>query len=67
MNEELRKLLSNPTASVPEVGRVCFNGMSRNASYAAAKKGHIPAIKVGGLLFVPTSELRKKLGLEVVA
>jgi len=66
MNEELKKLLSKPTASIPEVGRVCFE-MSRNASYAAARRGDIPTIQIGGLLFVPIAALRKKLGLEAVA
>ncbi len=63
MNEELEKLLSKPTASVPEVGRVCFD-LSRNGSYAAAGRGDFPTIKVGRLLKVPTSALRRQLGLE---
>ncbi len=63
MNEELRKLLSSPTASVPEVGRIVY-GLCRNASYAAARKGDIPTVRVGGGLFVPTAALRKQLGLE---
>jgi hypothetical protein len=62
MSEELQKLLSNPTASVPDVGRICF-GMCRNASYDAAKKGDIPTIKVGGGKFVPTAVLAKLLGI----
>ena len=66
MNEELKALLSQATASVPEVGRVCF-GLARAASYNAAKKGDIPTIKVGGSLFVPTTALRKKLGIEAAA
>lgn len=66
MNQELQSLLSGPTADVPDVGRVCF-GLSRNASYDAAKRGDIPTIKVGRLLKVPTAVLRKKLGLEVAA
>jgi hypothetical protein len=63
MNEELRKLLSHPTASIQDVGRVCF-GLSRNGSYSAAKAGGIPTIKVGGQYFVPTAALRTQLGLE---
>jgi hypothetical protein len=66
MNEELRMLLSRPTAAVPDVGRICF-GLCRNASYAAARKGDIPTIKIGGGLFVPTSALRKQLGIEAAA
>jgi hypothetical protein len=63
MNEELRNLLSRPTASVPDVGRICY-GLSRNASYCAAHAGDIPTIKIGKLLKVPTGPLRAKLGLE---
>jgi hypothetical protein len=62
MNEELLKLLSKPTASVPDVGRIVY-GLSRNASYAAAKRGDIPTIPFGKLLKVPTAPLRAKLGL----
>jgi hypothetical protein len=62
MNEELRNLLSKPTASVPDVGRVCY-GLCRNASYDAADRGEIPTIKIGRLLKVPTAALRAKLGL----
>jgi hypothetical protein len=63
MNEELKQLLSKPTATVPDVGRVCY-GLCRNASYSAAKKGDIPTIKIGGSLLVPTSAVRKQLGIE---
>jgi hypothetical protein len=63
MNEELEKLLSMPTASITDVGRVCF-GLCRNASYDAARRGDIPTIKIGRLLKVPTSPLRRQLGLE---
>jgi hypothetical protein len=59
----LEDLLSHPTATVPDVGRVVFN-LSRNGSYAAAKSGGIPTIEVGGQYFVPTAVLRKQLGLE---
>jgi hypothetical protein len=63
MNAELEKLLSKPTADVPEVGRICY-GLSRNGSYDAARRGEIPTIKVGRLLKVPTAPLRQLLGLE---
>ena len=65
MNEELKALLSAPTADVPDVGRICY-GLSRNGSYAAARRGEIPTIKIGSLLKVPTAALRRQLGLEVV-
>jgi hypothetical protein len=64
MNDELTNLLSAATADVPEVGRICY-GLSRNGSYAAAARGEIPTIKMGRLLKVPTSALRRQLGLEV--
>jgi len=42
------------TISVPEAGRLYFN-LSRNASYAAVKRGDIPVIRVGrSLRAVPT-------------
>jgi hypothetical protein len=63
MNEELQKLLSKPTASIPEVGRICFD-LSRNGSYASARRGDFPTIKIGRLLKVPTSALRRQLGLD---
>jgi hypothetical protein len=66
MNEDLKKLLSKPTASVPNVGKIVY-GICRNASYAAAEKGDIPTVRIGGRLFVPTAALRKQLGLEATA
>jgi hypothetical protein len=63
MNLELQELLSKPTASVPDVGRICF-GLERNAAYAAAQRGDIPSIKIGKLIRVPTAPLRKMLGIE---
>ena len=63
MNPELEALLSKPTASVPDVGRICF-GLARNASYMAVAKGDIPSIRIGGKIAVPTAPLRKMLGIE---
>jgi hypothetical protein len=48
------------TISVPEAGRTYF-GLSRNAAYAAAKRGKIPTIKMGKLLRVPVRALEQKL------
>jgi hypothetical protein len=62
---EVEKLLSQPTASVADVGRVCY-GLSRNGSYNAARRGEIPTIRIGRLLKVPTAALRRQLGLEGV-
>ncbi|UFW82856.1 DNA-binding protein [Bradyrhizobium barranii] len=66
MNEELKKLLSKPVASIPDAGRVAFD-LCRNAAYAAAKRGEIETIEFGGKKVVPTTWIRKKLGLEVAA
>jgi hypothetical protein len=63
MNKELQDLLSEPTADVPDVGRICF-GLSRNGSYDAAKRGDFPTIKVGRLLKVPTAALSRLLALD---
>ena len=64
MNPELEELLKKPTASVEEVGRVCF-GLSRNGSYEAARRGDFATLRVGRLLKVPTMPLRRQLGLDV--
>ena len=64
VNKELQALLAEPTASVPDVGRVCFK-MSRTGSYEAAKRGDFPTVRIGRLTFVPTAPLRKMLGIEV--
>jgi hypothetical protein len=48
------------TISVPKAGKIYF-GLSRNAAYAAAKRGDIPTIKIGKLLRVPVRTLEQKL------
>jgi excisionase family DNA binding protein len=48
------------TISVPEAGRRYF-GLSRNASYAAADRGEIPALRIGRLLRVPVRALEHML------
>jgi len=48
------------TISVPEAGRTYFD-LSRNAAYAAAKRGDFPTIKIGKLLRVPVRALEQKL------
>jgi hypothetical protein len=63
MTEELRNMLSKPTTTVEEAGRLCY-GLCRNSAYTAAAKGEIPTIRIGRLLKVPTAALRAKLGLE---
>jgi excisionase family DNA binding protein len=48
------------TISVPEAGRRYF-GLSRNASYAAAERGEIPAVRIGRLLRVPVRAMEALL------
>ena len=48
------------TIPVPEAGRR-LAGLSRNGSYAAAKRGEIPTIKIGRLLRVPLRALELML------
>ena len=45
---------------VPEAGELI--GLGRNASYAAAKRGDIPTIRVGKLLKVPRAAFHQKFG-----
>jgi excisionase family DNA binding protein len=44
---------------VPEAGAML--GLTRNGSYAAAKRGDIPTIKLGKLLKVPKAAFHKLL------
>ena len=44
---------------VPEAGAML--GLSRNASYEAAKRGDIPTIRIGKLLRVPKARFEKLL------
>jgi hypothetical protein len=48
------------TLTVPEAGNTYF-GLSRNAAYAAAKRGDIPTIRIGKLLRVPIRALEQRL------
>ena len=48
------------TLSIVEAGKLYFD-LSRNGSYAAAKRGDIPTIKVGGKFRVPVAALERKL------
>jgi hypothetical protein len=62
MTKELEDLLRKPVASIPDAGRVAFH-LSRNAAYAAAKRGEIETMEFGGKKLVATTWIRKKLGL----
>ena len=48
------------TLSVPEAGRR-FLGIGRDASYAAAKRGEIPIIRIGKLMRVPIVAIERLL------
>jgi hypothetical protein len=48
------------TLSVPEAGREYYD-LGRNGSYAAAKRGDIPTIRIGKLLRVPIRSLEQQL------
>ncbi len=41
-------------------------GLGRSATYAAAERGEIPTIRVGGRILVPTAALRRLLHLDHV-
>jgi hypothetical protein len=51
-----------PTVSVYPTAASAL-GLGRTAAYAAAKRGEIPTIRVGGRLVVPTAALRRMLYL----
>lgn len=61
LSPELLELLNKPMAQVEETGRILFD-VGKAASYAAARKGQIPTIKIGRKMFVPTYKLREMLG-----
>ena len=48
------------TLSVPEAGKR-YIGLSRNASYDAAKRGDIPTVRIGKILRVPVVALERML------
>lgn len=54
-----KDLLELPTLSVPQAGIVL--GLKRDAAYEAARRGHIPTIKLGRTLRVPTVRLKAML------
>jgi hypothetical protein len=56
MNEGIETL----TISVPEAGRR-IAGLSRNASYEAARRGDIPTIRIGRLWRVPVRAIERLL------
>jgi hypothetical protein len=49
------------TYSVPQAGRMLEPPLSKNAAYAAAKRGQIPTLRFGHLLRVPGKKWRRML------
>lgn len=47
------------TLSVEQAGRIL--GLSRGGAYAAAKRGDIPTIRIGGKILVPQAALDRLL------
>jgi hypothetical protein len=63
MDEIRKKLDDNATLPIwPDVGQMF--GLCRGGAYAAVRRGDIKAIRVGRLLRVPTSWLKRKLELD---
>ena len=48
------------TISVPQAGKQYF-ALAKNAAYAAAARGEIPVIRIGGRLRVPVCQLERML------
>jgi excisionase family DNA binding protein len=55
----MNNLVYKKVLTVPEAGAQL--GLGRNASYAAAKSGAIPTIRIGKLLRVPIRALEQLL------
>jgi hypothetical protein len=48
------------TMAVPDAGRIYF-GLGRNAAYAAAARGDIPTIKIGGKIVAVIPAIERML------
>jgi hypothetical protein len=48
------------TMTVPEAGKLYFD-LERDASYAAAKRGDIPTIRLGRTLRVPIAAMNRRM------
>jgi len=62
MNEIVELLNENAVLPLERAGQIL--GLKRGATYAAAKAGDIKTIRLGRLLKVPTSWLKRKLELD---
>jgi hypothetical protein len=63
MTDKVPEPMTPWTMSVPAAGKKYLD-LGRNASYAAAKRGDIPTIVIGGLLKVPVRRLERMLAGE---
>jgi excisionase family DNA binding protein len=54
--------LPKKTISIPEAGELYF-GIGRNTSYAAARRGEIPTIKIGRKIRVPVQAMENMMNL----
>jgi excisionase family DNA binding protein len=52
------------TVSVPEAAKAL--GISRNAAYVAARRGELPAIRIGKRFVIPRPALEKLLGGPII-
>jgi predicted DNA-binding transcriptional regulator AlpA len=52
-----------PTCTVDEVWENGWLGLGRSSLYAAVRDGSVPSLRIGGRIVIPTSELRRLLGL----
>lgn len=50
------------TMTVEDAGRLL--GISRRAAYRAAAAGHLPVIRLGRRILVPTARLHQMLGIQ---
>jgi len=60
--DELQRLLTEPTISVPDAARLL--GIGRSTIYAAAQTGAIPAVRIGNRVRIPSIWLRRSLQIE---
>lgn len=62
MEQKESHALQRKVLSVPEAGRIL--GIGRVAAYAAAQRGEIPTIRIGGRILVPRARLERMLAGE---
>ncbi|WP_454198219.1 DNA-binding protein [Nocardia sp. Marseille-Q1738] len=61
-DDVLRRITSQPTASIDDTSRVL--GVSRSTGYAAAGAGEWPVIRVRGRLRIPSAWVLRQLQLD---